>query len=99
MTNLTNIQDDLKKLWASLMDNPPAKEQFEVWLVLHTPDVVKRAIAKTAAKNLSLGKTMTDEYKLRFASKVMLTQTERRAEHTANKEKLNAEFAAKAGGQ
>jgi hypothetical protein len=89
---------ELIKLWQSLLGAPPAEEQFTVWLALHTVEVIRLAIVKTAAKNLSVGKTMDTDYKIRFASKVMLNQTERNNEHAANKEKLNAEFEAKTGG-
>ena len=33
----------------------------------------RQAILKTAGKNLQMGKAMTAEHKVRFASKVMLT--------------------------
>jgi hypothetical protein len=88
---------ELIKLWQSLLGAPPAEEQFTVWLAMHTHEVIRLAIARTAAKNLSVGKTMDSDYKIRFASKVMLTQTERNNEHAANREKLAREFDAKAG--
>lgn len=90
---------ELIELWTSLLGTPPAEEQFTVWLALHTREVIRLAIAKTAAKNLSVGKTMDSDYTIRFASKVMLNQSERNAEHAANREKLKREFEAKAGGQ
>jgi hypothetical protein len=75
-----------------MLGTPPTEEQFTVWAELHTLEVVKQAILKTAAKDLSLGKTMSLDYKIRFASKVMLTQTERNAANAANREKLREEF-------
>jgi hypothetical protein len=79
-------------LWTTMLGTPPTDEQFTVWTALHTPEVVRQAILKTAAKDLSLGKTMTFDYKVRFASKVMLTQTERNAAHASNREKLREEL-------
>jgi hypothetical protein len=82
----------LTQLWKQLLGEPPTDDQFTLWTALHTPEVVKQAILKTAAKNLSLGKTMSSDYKIRFASKVMLTQTERNAANAANRERLNVEM-------
>ena len=75
-----------------MLGTPPADEQFTVWRGLHTDEVVRQAILKTAAKDLSLGKTMSLDYKIRFASKVMITQTERNADHALNRDRLRAEF-------
>lgn len=83
----------LKELWETMLGTPPADEQFTVWTAMHTPEVVRQAILRTAAKNLSLGKTMTLDYKVRFASKVALTQTERNAANAANRARLDHEFA------
>jgi hypothetical protein len=82
----------LIELWATMLGTPPSNEQFTVWSALHTEAVIRLAIMKTAAKDLSLGKTMSLDYKIRFASKVMLTQTERNADHAANRERLREEF-------
>lgn len=91
---------ELKELWEKMLGKPPADDQFTVWMAMHTLDVVRQAILKTAAKNLSLGRTMSPDYKIRFASKVMLTQTERSTVHAANREKLQQEFgAAQIGGE
>jgi hypothetical protein len=84
----------LKALWTSVLGNPPVDEQFNLWLALHTVEVIRQAIIKTAAKNLSQGKTMDGDYKVRFASKVMLVATERNAEHAANRACLAAEMKA-----
>jgi hypothetical protein len=83
---------ELIQLWTQTLGTAPSKEQFTVWTALHTPEVVRQAILKTAAKDLSLGRTMSLDYKLRFASKVMLTQTERNAANVANRERLRQEF-------
>jgi hypothetical protein len=42
----------------------PDDEQFYLWTNLHTSEVVRQAILKTAGKNLQLGKTMTAEHKV-----------------------------------
>ena len=70
--------DELKTLWAKTLGELPDDEQFYLWTNLHTAEVVRQAILKTAGKNLQLGKTMAAEHKVRFASKVMLTLSDRR---------------------
>ena len=82
----------LKELWTVMLGTPPADEQFTVWAALHTPEVVRKAILTTAAKDLSLGKTMSLDYKIRFASKVMLVQTERNTSNALNRQRLSEEF-------
>jgi hypothetical protein len=62
----------LIELWTGLLGTAPADEQFTVWTALHAPEIIRQGILRTAAKDLSLGKTMTLDYKIRFASKVML---------------------------
>ncbi len=83
---------DPKTLWRQLLGDPPSDEQWTVWATLHTPEVITQAIAKTAGKNLSLGKTMSLNYKTAFASKVMLVASQRNAEHAANRERLRQEM-------
>ena len=82
----------LINLWTTMLGKRPEDEQFTVWSALHTEEVIRLAIMKTAAKDLSLGKTMSPDYKVRFASKVMLTQTERNADHAMNRERLRQQF-------
>lgn len=83
---------ELIELWATMLGTPPSEEQFTVWLALHSPEIVRQGIIRTAAKNLSLGKTMDSDYRIRFASKVMLVQAERSTKNAANKERLRQEF-------
>ena len=83
---------ELIELWKELLGEPPIGEQFKVWTALYTPEIVKQAILRTAAKNLSLGNTMSPEYKTRFASKVMIVQTERKAANAANRARLCEQF-------
>ena len=82
----------LKDLWKTMLGTPPVDDQFTVWAALHTPEVVRLGILRTAAKDLSLGKTMTPDYKVRFASKVMLVQTERNTSNTLNRQRLSEKF-------
>jgi hypothetical protein len=85
--------DDSKTLWAKTLGELPNDEQFFLWTNLHTLEVVRQAILKTAGKNLQMGKTMTAEHKVRFASKVMLTLTAQNATNARNREALRQEFA------
>ena len=84
--------NELKTLWGQLLGKIPSDQQWAFWELMHTPAVIRHGILKTTQKNLSMGGTMDSDYKLRFASKVMLTQTERNAEHAANRERLRQEF-------
>ena len=84
--------DELKTLWAKTLGELPDDEQFYLWTNLHTLEVVRQAILKTAGKNLQMGKTMTAEHKVRFASKVMLTLTDQNRQNARNREALHAEM-------
>ncbi len=91
--------DELKTLWAKTLGELPDDEQFYLWTNLHTAEVVRQAILKTAGKNLQLGKTMAAEYKVRFASKVMSTLTDQNRQNARNREALQAEMTCRAGVQ
>ena len=80
--------NELKQLGQKLIGPPPADDQWQLWSKLHTPAVIRKAILATAAKNMSLGRTMDQDFTLKFASKVMIVQTERDAENAANRERL-----------
>ena|ERR1700678_30228 len=84
--------DELKTLWAKTLGELPDDEQFYLWTNLHTAEVVRQAILKTAGKNLQIGKTMTAEHKTRFASKVMLTLSSQNEANARNREALQAEM-------
>jgi hypothetical protein len=71
---------ELKELWTTTIGLAPTDEQFALWLAMHEVEVIRTSILKTAARNLQVGRTMTPDHLLRFASKVMLTRTERREE-------------------
>jgi hypothetical protein len=73
---LTDQQlSDLKTLWQSVLGTPPEDAQFIVWTEMHSYDVVRRGITKTAQKNLQLHGTMQALYKIKFASSVMRNRT------------------------
>jgi hypothetical protein len=84
---------ELTTLWERTLGIPPNEQQFAIWVELHRPDVVRRAILKTAIKNQQLNGTMSPDHKFRFASRVMLTLTEQAARNAANRARLNDEFA------
>jgi hypothetical protein len=81
-------------LWHQLLGEIPSDQQVDLWSALHTPEVIRRGILKTAQKNMSFGSTMSADHKLRFASKVMITATAQKIEHTANRDKVRREFEA-----
>jgi hypothetical protein len=83
---------ELMTLWERTLGTPPADEQFVIWTESHTADIVRRAILKTATKNQTLGGRMTQDHRVRFASRVMLTLSAQQDEHRANREKLRQEF-------
>jgi hypothetical protein len=82
----------LIELWATTLGTPPADEQFVVWTESYGANVVRRAILATATRNLKLNGAMDTDYKIRFASKVMIIQTERNVANAANRERLHKEF-------
>jgi hypothetical protein len=82
----------LINLWERTLGTPPSEQQFVIWAESHDVKVVRQAILKTATKNQTLGGTMSEDHKVRFASKVMLTLSAQRKEHAENREKLRQEF-------
>jgi len=67
---------DLQQLWLAVLGDPPSDQQFYVWSLMHTVEVMKVAIVKTAAKNLQQGEAMSLSRKCAFASKIMLNKTD-----------------------
>ena len=82
----------LINLWERTLGTSPAEQQFVIWSESHAADIVRQAILKTATKNQSIGGSMSEDHKIRFASKVMLTLSAQREEHAANREKLRQDF-------
>lgn len=83
---------ELRALWQRMIGTPPDDIQWELWATAHSPETIKYGILATVRKNLSLGKQMTEDHRVRFASKVMLEKDRRDAEHVANREKIAREF-------
>jgi len=79
-------------LWEKVLGTPPSEQQFLIWLESHSSEVVRYGILQTAAKNQTMGGTMSDDHRIRFASKVMLTRSARRDDQAANREQLRQEF-------
>lgn len=87
-----NELTELKTLWGRLLGEVPSDQQWAFWATTHSLDIIRHGILKTAQKSLSMGGTMSDDHKLRFASKVMLTQQARNEENRANRERLATEL-------
>ena len=83
---------ELINLWGRTLGPSPAEQQFVIWSESHAATIVRQAILKTATKNQTMGGTMSEDHKIRFASKVMLTLSAQREEHAANRERLRQEF-------
>ena len=87
-----NELNELKILWGRFHGNIPSDQQFDFWVMPHGLDLIHQGILKTIQKKLSMGGTMSNDHKIRFASKVMLTQQARNVENAANRARLNDEF-------
>jgi hypothetical protein len=71
----------LIELWQRLMDgNTPLESQFLFWLSIHTPEVLREAIIRTATKNAKMDGKMDLNYRLRFCSRVANDLTFKRIE-------------------
>jgi hypothetical protein len=78
-----NELNDLKKLWEQFLGEVPKDIQFQLWLNMHTFEVVRRGILVAAEKNLAMKGAMTFDHKLRFASSVMNSRTAEKQARTA----------------
>ena len=83
---------ELMNLWERTLGNPPTESQFVIWTESHAADIVRQAILKTATKNQTLDGSMSEDHKVRFASKCMITLSAQREQYTANRAKLRQEF-------
>jgi hypothetical protein len=88
---------ELINLWKRTLGALPAEQQFVIWTESHPADIVRQAILKTATKNQTMGGTMSEDHRVRFASRVMLTLSAQRKEHAENRKKLADEFDARLG--
>ena len=84
--------NNLIDLWAKVLGQPPSEQQFLIWMESHPSDVVRYGILRTATKNQMMGGSMSQDHRIRFASKVMLTLSALRQENATNREKLRQEF-------
>lgn len=75
MTPLLLTPVALMNMWTRVLGDPPLIQQFELWACTHSPGTIERGITKTAIKNLRLGGAMSQDHRVRFASKVMQTRT------------------------
>lgn len=80
---------DLKNTWAKLLGTIPSDAQFDFWAAMHSPETIRHGILKACQKNLSTGCAMSDDHKVRFASKVMLTSTAQKSAGQKQKEATN----------
>ena len=83
---------ELKSLWERTLGTPPSEQQFVIWAESHPADIVRRGILKAAAKNQTMGGAMSDDHKVRFASKVMLTLSAQGEQNAANRARLDEDF-------
>lgn len=71
---------ELQSLWnTTLGAHPISPEQADLWLALHTEEVINLALRATFAKWERENHTMTEQYLLRYASKTMNNAKSRRA--------------------
>jgi hypothetical protein len=84
--------NELKLLWQKFLGPLPSDDQWVLWFEMHVESVVRRGILQTAQKDLTLNRTMTLDYKIRFASKVMIDATARGVENAARREQLQKRF-------
>jgi hypothetical protein len=88
------MQDELIQLWEQVMGSPPDPEQFAIWQGLHSVDIIRRSILRTAIKNQKVGGMMPQDYRIRYASKTMPMTLDRDAEHQENRRRLAQEMEA-----
>jgi hypothetical protein len=83
---------ELITLWERTLGTLPSEQQFAIWSELHTQDIIRRAVLKTAIKNQTMGGTMSSDHKFRFASRVMMTLSAQREANVQNRQRLAEEF-------
>lgn len=86
--------EELMDIWSRVLGNAPQREQFELWAINSSLEVMKESIVATARKNLQLGGSMPQESRVRFASGVMRNRTSRGAHNEANRAALSMEMEA-----
>ena len=67
--------NELKPLWKQFLGAVPDDNQWDLWMAMHTPTTIRHGILKAAEKNMAMHGTMSEDHKIRFASKVMNSRT------------------------
>ena len=62
-------EQELRQLWERTLSRPLMHEQFGLWAALHTGEVVRLGILRTARKNVELGGTLTQEHRVAMRSR------------------------------
>lgn len=63
---------ELETLWAQVLPVPaPPQQQFQLWLRLHSPRIVRAALLETSKKTLTAPGDWDQNRAIRFASAVM----------------------------
>jgi hypothetical protein len=69
------------ELWQQLMSgSTPPESQFRLWFSIHSPEILREAIIRTATKNAKLNGNMDSDYRVKFCSRVANDLTFRRIE-------------------
>jgi len=64
--------ETLQQLWnASIGEHPLSVDQAEMWLVLHTEEIIRKGVQTTISKWQRENHTMSEDYLLRYTSKTM----------------------------
>lgn len=72
MAKRTGDVNALTALWRSVIETHyPTEQQFSVWLDLHPLHRVAFGVKETGRKFLRMGKNMTADHTVKFASAVM----------------------------
>lgn len=71
---MTQLENALT-VWTSLFEGePPSREQFAIWTLKYSEDVVGKGFIATAVHNQKMSGEMTLNHRIRFASRVMWTK-------------------------
>lgn len=92
MSELKNLYD----LWIRLLGDPPEADQFIYWTTNFSDDIIRYAIQRTAAKTLKLG-TMSQEYRIAFATTVMRARLKEGQRVAALKTRMESNSSAQSG--
>jgi hypothetical protein len=85
--------NELKSLWKQFLGTVPDDGQWNLWTALHTWATIRHGVLKTAEKNMALHGSMSEDHKIRFASKVMNTRTNDPQKATGQRTPVNPPIA------